>query len=326
MSDLFIIGAGASAAYDFPTGDELYGIIRKLDFSSEEKIKAAYKEYYDKDFSDYGDGKHIFNFMKSLASELDNSMMVSIDDFIRNRNYWTPELNIEAGLIKRIIAKIIFEYEKNAKEKRITDWLHYFCSRVDRVYDKDREHIKNFFLKSKFITFNYDRLLEYSIYKYFDYDKGIDKNEITAILKDMNIIHVNGYLGPLYYSPFGYKENINDANVREIKTTWDKDTDDKTEKINERISYSNRIFFLGFGYLEENMKKLGLTINTETTNAKILAGKKIYGTAFGKKEAEIKRIIDILKSCGAEEKDIEINEKRDAKDLIIDFFNIEVQQ
>jgi len=316
-NDLFIIGAGASKAYGFPTGDELFEIIRNLDFSSDEKIIAAYKKYYDKDFSDYGDGKHIFNFMKSLASELDNSMMVSIDDFIRNRSFWTPELNIEAGLVKRIIAKIIFEHEKNAKGKRITDWLHYLCSSIDREHGKDTDNLKNFFFDLRFITFNYDRLLEYSLYKYFNYDKGINNREMTEMLKDINIIHVNGFLGPLNYSRFGYEENINDANVREIKTTWDKDNSDKAELIKNYILYSNRIFFLGFGYLEENMKKLGLTGTT-----KILAGKKIYGTASGKTNDEIKRIIDIFKSCGAKEEDIEINKERKAKDLIIDFFNV----
>jgi len=320
MSDLFIIGAGASKAYDFPTGEELYGIVRNLDFSSDEKRKVAYKEYYDKDFKNNEDANHIIKFMENLASELDNSMMVSIDDFIRNRSFWSPELNIEAGLVKRIIAKIIFEHEKNAKGKRVTDWLHYLCSSIDREHGKNRDHLRNYFLDLRFITFNYDRLLEYSLYKYFNYDKGINNREIADMLKDMNIIHVNGFLGPLNYSRFGCEENISDANVREIKTTWDKDNSNKAEFINSCISHSSRIFFLGFGYLEENMKKLGLAVNTETANTKILADKKIYGTASGKTNDEIKRIIDILKSCGAREENIEINEKRKAKDLIIDFF------
>jgi hypothetical protein len=316
MSDLFIIGAGASKPYGFPTGEELFGKITELDFSSEEKRKIAYKEYYNKDCTASEDDIKILNFMKGLASELKNSMMVSIDDFIRTRTYGNDKMDIQANLVKRIIAKIIFNCERNSKNKYNMDWLHYLCSFVDRIRDRDK--IKFYFLNSKFITFNYDRLLEYSVYKYFDCDKGVEETEIAEILKNMNIIHPNSYLGPLYFACFG-DNNIRDNSINEIKTVWDKKTKEDIEKdkyIEEYISFSERIFFLGFGYLEENMKKLGLDTNTN-----ILAGKKIYGTAYKKTDAEFNHILAMLRNCGAETENIEINKERTAKDLIIDFFN-----
>jgi len=308
MSDLFIIGAGASKPYGFPTGEELFEIIRNLDFSSEDKRKTAYKKYYGKDFV-YNDN-NILKFMENLVSELEKSMMVSIDDFIRNRDFGRSNIvETQAGLVKRIIAKTIFECEENAKTKRVTDWLHYLCSLVDRI--NNREGSKFFFLNSKFITFNYDRLLEYSVYKYFDCDKGVEEREIAEMLKNMHIIHANGYLGPLYHARFGYKD-INDASVKTIKTAWDNNTDDTTKIINEYIDLSDRIFFLGFGYLEENMKKLGLTANT-----KILAGKKIFGTAYKMSDYKIRDIESRLKLCGALQPNIKDCE---TVDLIRDFF------
>jgi hypothetical protein len=310
-SDLFIIGAGASKPYGFPTGEELFEIIRKLDFSSEDIRKAAYKKYYGKDFVENEDNNRILNLMEKLASELEKSMMVSIDDFIRNRTIGWSNIDLQADLVKRIIAKTIFEYEKNAKTKHTIDWLHYLCSLVDR---KNGEYYKDFFHRSKFVTFNYDRLLEYSIYKYLDYDKGIREREIAEMLNN-NIIHANGYLGPLNNFRFGYDENISDASVKALKTPWDKEAAQQAEKIKEYIVFSNRVFFLGFGYLEENMKKLGLVAN----NTDILEDKNVFATAHKKTDAEIKRITGILESCGA--KDIEINKERTAKDLIIDFFD-----
>jgi len=317
MNDLFIIGAGASVPYGFPAGEELFEKIRKLDFSTEDKRKAAYKKYYNKDFAALEENDRILGLMEGLVSELERSMMVSIDDFIRNRVFWGSDFDIQADLIKRIIARIIFECEKNAKENYNKDWLHYLCSIVDRSDNKTNQKAKNYFLFSKFITFNYDRLLEYSIYKYFDCDKGIENGKIAEMLNKMHIIHANGYLGALNFACFG-SEVIRDTNIKSMKTAWDKDADTVKigKSIKEHIEFSDRIFFLGFGYLEENMKKLGLV-----GKSNILAGKKIYGTAYKKTDNEIKHIIHTLQSCGA--KNIEINKERNAKDLILDFFDMQ---
>jgi len=300
MSDLFIIGAGASVPYGFPCGEKLLEEIKSLESSAIELRREIYRKVLIYNSHHIVDGK-IF---KKILSDLNNSLMTSIDDFIRNKNSESYEYNI---IIKRIIAAFILRYENNMK--RGSNWIEYLLTSIDR-----RDNAFKKFFKSRFIIFNYDRVFEHKIFKYLISEKNRSKDMAMEIINKMNIFHLHGYLG--HFDKLGFGEEQMENSIPEnFETVWDSKNAYIKQIINkakEYITFSERVFFLGFGYLEENMIKLGLTANT-----KILAKKKISGTAYKMSDYKIRDIESRLKLCGAMQPNIKDCE---AVDLIKDFF------
>jgi len=282
MSDLFIIGAGASVPYGFPSGEKLLEEIKGVK-NSEDKLKRwIYKRVLIYNSDRIVKGK-VF---EKVLSDLNDSLMTSVDDFIRNRNYEDDEYNIA---IKRIIAAFILYYENNIK--KTIDWTEHLLTAIDR-----RDNSLKHFFKSRFIIFNYDRVFEHKILHYLTFEKREPEDRAMEIIDRMNIIHLHGYLGSFNKLRFG-AEQMDNSIPENFETVWDSKNSyikQIIHKSREYITFSERIFFLGFSYLEENMIKLGLTANT-----KILARKKVSGTAYEMPDIKIRNIENRLKLNGA---------------------------
>jgi hypothetical protein len=330
-SDLFIVGAGASVPYGFPTGESLFDEIRELNYRNEylkdENCKNDYFKYFGKIGKSY-DMQTTMKLMYNFTVDIKESSMVSIDDFLRNRK----KLNdIQNKFGKMVIAKKILDAERNSKTKielkNKIDWFNYLFSFIDR----DDNLFNDFFNNSTFITFNYDRLLEYKILEFLCYDKNFKEEEASKKLEKVKIIHVNGCLGNLRDIEFGKNEEKEWNSwekdydiiypdyffmIDNMKTIWEYDDNDIKQKQNDIMKIfekSTRIFFIGFGWLEYNMKLLCL----DNIEKNLLDKKKLYGTALGISEYKIKLLENGLKLCGA----CELNIKNcNAVDLIKDFF------
>jgi len=341
MSDLFILGAGASVPYGFPTGLELFEsiksinydinydetpilennictkIIRKINYEKN-KNNPLYKDY----IKFYGEphNEEMLKIMEDFSNEVKNSTMISIDDFLRNRKN-LDQKQLDFG--KRIIASKILEAEQNSltgkykenvndkKEKEYKnkiDWLNYLLSFIDR-----NKNLEDNFFNSKFIIFNYDRLFEQKIFEYLRHDKNLSEEYVLKKIDSMKIIHIHGYIGNLNDIKFGDNENKNYSSIaNNMKTVWENNSENKT-KIRRYFSVCNRVFFIGFGWLDDNMNELGLDYSLK----KILRGSEIYGTAYKISDYNIKYIEDRLKICGALQTNIKDCE---AVDLIRDYF------
>jgi hypothetical protein len=306
MSDLFIIGAGASVPYGFPDGEKLFDNLRNLNYdfkninsprnSIKEDLNTLYKNLYN-------DTRITLKSMDEFSHDIKKSTMISVDDFLRNIKK-IDHNKLDFG--KRIIAKKILEAEEKSKTENKIDWLNHLFSLIDR-----NENLFKVFFNSKFIIFNYDRLFEYKVFEYLSYDKKRIEEEVWEKLEKMEIIHIHGYLGNLKTIAFGNSKNEHYCSiVKNMKTIWEKE--DKDKKIQRYFLECNRIFFLGFGWLEDNMRLLGLDNKGE-----FLSGKEIYGTAFRMSENKVKYIEDRLKLCGALQPNIK-NCK--VVNLIKDFF------
>jgi len=119
------------------------------------------------------------------------------------------------------------------------------------------------------ISFNYDRSLEFFLYEAFiNSISSISKEEKIKILRKLKIYHVYGELGELPWEndegrgiEYGNDiwTHIIDRNKKNIKTIYEREKDDALDpKIVEEISRSRRIFFLGFGFAQENVDMLEL--------------------------------------------------------------------
>jgi len=276
---LFILGAGASAPYGYPTGDQLR--------------KEIIKEFPDKvGYDDYCQGleKDLIEDIIQMANELSKyfgrSRTSSIDLFLSRR----PRF-YEIG--RRAIAQIIFEREKGSKfeydmKDASQDWYKYLYRRMSETLIDAESYMGFSANQVSFITFNYDRSLEHYLYDALINSFDIPLHSIqTKELFPFKVIHIYGKLADLdWEDPEGvrYGSYFIPKMISNINIIYDETNEVELKKsITQEITKAKRIFFLGFGYADENLEILGIP--------EILTDDKVaYGTAYGFSDREIEDI------------------------------------
>lgn len=316
MSDVFIIGAGCSVPYGFPTGAMLMQKLKDFNYGDNNvdspsfrppsylfdlyyELFGKYQEYANLrkaggQYSYVADGieikisnkirETIFPFAKSIR----HSMMVSTDEFLKNR--LSQEKAEEADFGKRLIAREILVAERESEKqfsyedgKRISkkiwlgniDWIQHLLSRIDQ-----QDNWEKILKQTVFLTFNYDRVLEYCIFLYLTSDKQYSDADAHAFIKDMKIFHVNGFIGSLEEIPFGAVENGKYQEIaKRMETVWEKrqnrDESEK-EKYQDFLKNAQRVYFMGFSYIPDNLESIGIP-----RDAEIIRNAKVYATAMG---------------------------------------------
>lgn len=275
---LFILGAGASIPYGFPSGAELrktlcggtafyFGqLLRDVMFESEGAIQK---------FSE--------TFLKSRQP--------SIDAFLAKR----PDLEhigklaIAAQLIHLEKAESLFNADLD------DDWYSALWNSL-----QDNAHTPTDVTRNavRFVTFNYDRSLECFLHESIKNTWGLADQAAAAIRNGFKIIHVYGGLAPFssirssegrQYA-FNGKEYEIDGAAKHLRVIPETREDDSVfETVREWADWADQICFLGFGFDPLNMHRLNL--------AKALEGRKrtgrpvyICASVFGKTSAEVRRI------------------------------------
>ncbi|MBP5768660.1 MAG: hypothetical protein J6W51_06130 [Fibrobacter sp.] len=318
MSDVFVIGAGCSVPYGFPTGAELMQNLKRFNYgrkfprdthdtcdiflvdlyqdffgysSSDNKIK--YQNDYAKVLP-YPEHEKMYNQLMDeivlpFSQSVRNSMMVSTDEFLKNRLGQKQNEQVDFG--KRLIAYEILKAEhkslieplsdinssKTSKDKWLgnIDWIQHLLSQIDQ-----QSNWEEILKETVFLTFNYDRVLEYCIFLYLTSDKQYADAVAHAFIKGMQIHHVNGFIGPLDKIPFGAVENGKYQEIAEgMETVWEKrqnrDESEK-EKYQGFLKNAQRVYFMGFSYIPGNLESIGIP-----RDAKIIQNAKVYATAMG---------------------------------------------
>jgi len=122
-----------------------------------------------------------------------------------------------------------------------------------------------------FITFNYDRSLEYYLYHSWLAHSGYEPAQVAEEISKVRILHVHGSLGKLLrqdsnglpYSPQKASEPAYYQHFlklsKNIKIMADsKDNDSVFEESKKILIASENIIFIGFGYHSENLQRLGI--------------------------------------------------------------------
>lgn len=294
-STVFILGAGASKPYGYPTGRKLREYICNTMPSDVETYL-----YRGKNSLKNNETDSTIKRAEKLAEIFSLSSTSSIDLFLsRNTSF--------EAIGKLAIIVSMFEAEaksgfNEASKKPEQDWYFYLYNRMTGALtspdDLDR-YKRN---KVTFITFNYDRSLEHyfneSFYHSF-YDSFSNRPPYITDIFPFEIIHVYGEFAPLTWQVErgGYKYGLNRAEndnkvlaeglTDNIRVIYDRTDDDITDNAKKIISKAKRVFFLGFGFAEENLKVLGLPGN-------LSFGQEIYGTAFGMTDKEIGELKDLI--------------------------------
>ena len=203
---VFILGAGASCPYGYPSGAQLRKEIC-LDFHSQYLSHLCATESNTHTRNDKLE--NIEYFTKTFF----NSSTKSIDLFLA-RN---PQL-AETG--KYIIAFKVFDAEKKShfREQSVQeqDWYSYLFDRLtDGIIDRNTlpEFSRN---NVSFITFNYDRSLEHFLYESLRNSfTEVPDHEIKKEFVKIKIIHVYGQIAPLKWQDstegIGYSPNFSDT-------------------------------------------------------------------------------------------------------------------
>ena len=318
MSDVFIIGAGCSVPYGFPTGATLMQNLKDFDYRDHfefaaqhlldrhylfdlypERLRITYSEYKNKanQIGGYNTRLNsekqtinniVSSIVKDFAKSIRHSMMVSTDEFLKNR--LGQKQNEQADFGKRLIAREILDAERESevqydsddgkvKTKKYwlgnIDWIQHLLSLIDQQ-DNWEEILK----QTVFLTFNYDRVLEYCIFLYLTSDKQYADAAAHAFIKDMKIFHVNGFIGSLEEIPFGAVENGKYQEIaKRMETVWEKrEKHDESEKAKYRefLKNAQRVYFMGFSYIPGNLESIGIP-----RDEKIIQNAKVYATAMG---------------------------------------------
>lgn len=228
-------------------------------------------------------------------------------DFLKLRNALNDTLDVSLDAVlehradimrlgKVLMAHLLLKAEREAlKHTRDTshDWMPLLFKEMTRAAPTLDQFVKN---SVAFVTFNYDRLLEYKLMRGMAEKYGRPLPVCADALKQIPIVHVHGYLGdlpefqPEYDVPFG---GVNGAVGTAANTFRLRCTSIASEKIiviheghadtpefKRAVSVlreAHQIVFLGFGYNETNLLRL---------NPRAWPSTEVFGTAYGTTESE----------------------------------------
>lgn len=247
---VFILGAGASSPYRYPTGIELKWTICH-NFNCLAIAECLFQEQDERIDCE----KRAEEFKKFFLRSSQNS----IDRFLKDNNEY-------ADIGKQIIAFILYPLEAEAHltdTKGIKNWYNFFWNMVDNKFENINKH------NVHFITFNYDRSFEQFLFQslYNSYSGKKTQEECAQIINKMDVIHVYGSLAPLPWQdktkgrPYSKGKASKTDLLEAMKSIFllgeERVFTEQQQRIQKIMSEAKYIYFLGFGYDEENVKILG---------------------------------------------------------------------
>lgn len=253
---VFVIGAGCSAHYSFPTG---LGLLNRIQEISGEIGNDQHSSIVAGLGVSRGD-------ITSFTQALHKSRSRSIDDYI------TADLD-RAKIGKILIAWALIPQEVWAFNQGCKGGDIY-RSLLDLIKAPTFDELKR--NQVTFLTFNYDRSLDIFLLSALSHHYGKSAKEVSQVLNPkegggIQIIHLHGSLSPLpeenpdhedFLIPFGRGNDF--LTVQGIKCAADNikivSENIQTEEVKlakEKILSAEQICFLGFGFHETNLQRLG---------------------------------------------------------------------
>jgi hypothetical protein len=245
---VFILGAGASLPYGFPSGAQLLHEI------CNDPLTPEFCDYHKIDPDQY----------TTFRRELLASRRSSVDAFLEYRREFE-----DVG--KKAIAHCLIRAENDAKLDACKPEEDWYVKILDRMSEDTsfEDFGRN---KVGFVTFNYDRSLEHFLRKTVVARYNKPAAEVEAVLNKIEIIHVHGQLGYLgwqsgatggngrWYEPICKAKDLETAakGIKIISENIDDSPEFRTA--HQLMSSAERIGILGFGYHQTNMRRLRLPL------------------------------------------------------------------
>lgn len=269
---VLVLGAGASNPYGCPLGSALYyEVVGGLHIGETPIHRFLIKTYGPPPVRGFGDA-------------LRRSGIEAVDAFLEHNDQF---LDIGRSAIAYTIAKhenesLLFP---DAQDYTKGHWYRFLFNCLGPSFERFGEN------QLSVITFNYDRSLDHFLFTAMKHFYNRPESECIAQLMKIPIVHVHGSLGPLPWQsspgkgvPFGFGldfERIKESS-QYIRIVHQASPDDaEFGKARELLSQAKRVYFMGFGYLPDNLRKLGLD--------GVPKGTQLRGTAFEMSPKQIRQ-------------------------------------
>lgn len=279
----FVLGAGASMDFGFPSGIQLWNRICEIVPNNLKTPPQSGEQTY---FADTY-GKKSERFVK----ELRESGTSSIDAFLAARE------NDYLDIGKDAIAAALIPFERteslfSSALKLKGNWYDYLFEQMAAPIGEFKDN------QVSFLTYNYDRSLEFYIERVLTRRYQATPKQIAEIFESIPIVHLHGKLANLRFE-------WEDLCFREFKPEISRETitlasasikiiheiapnTEEFRQARQLLSKADEIVFLGFGYDETNLLRLGLDEIGE---------KNYYGTTFGMTNEESSTLVRAFSGC-----------------------------
>lgn len=276
---VLVLGAGSSVHLGYPLGATLVANLCKLRGTSE-------LDELPKDWS----RKKVEEFLTHLSK----ADPYSIDAFLESR----PD---QSSLGKYLIARELKKHEdlNLLFPPNNSGWYRYLLNSLLADYKNESDFFEN---KISIITFNYDRSLEAYLHETVQERLGFTRDQATKALAALNIVHVHGILGA--YPETCYKAECTQPElleisrqiqiIHEIQDNQGGFCNAAFEQGHELLSNAERIFFLGFGFHPDNIRRFNFFTPDNLT------GKFIKSTCQGWDGLNYENLKKRLKKMGVE--------------------------
>ena len=281
---VLILGAGASAHCGYPLGSELVSRLCRLRGSSElDHIPEGWTR----------------EVAETFLTRLSRSGHYSIDAFLGKQNTGAP-------LGKFLITQEMKKHEdiNNLFPPHNSGWYQYLFNAL--IGDDGPQFEKSLL---SIVTFNYDRSLEAYLHVALQNRFLLSEADAEQILRQLPIIHVHGTLGD--YPQVSYSPQCSPAELVSISSKiqiiyeiQDRDGDfcnEMFQKSHHLLQDAERIYFLGFGFHPENLRRFRF-FNKDSTRNKILRC-----TTWGLITRERAQLLTRLEEAGFTEQSFPLN-------------------
>jgi len=277
---VFVLGAGASMPYGFPSGAELLAEAKR--YSADSLLKSTCE-------------RMPMGAVRSFAQMLKLSQDESLDALLEHR----PESDVKVGKLFMAAQLLSKEHDDMNGNPRGRPWFNYLFTRMAERVDS----IGNFVEQNKvtFVTYNYDRLLEYKLTNGLHTHYTAPVAECAKALEHIKVIHLHGSLGTLYGGqsdvPYGCRrsdaESFEDSKCQFISEAADAiqivhQADPNTPEFRtarEALGQAERVFFLGFSFGQQNVDRLGFQHIKKTAQIRLSS----FGMASGEYDVYVRQ-------------------------------------
>jgi hypothetical protein len=339
MKIVYVIGAGASAEIGMPIGKDLKKQIsallsnerdelRRLDLEQAaqfgiEAIEINYERIRNGEMTKY----QLYDLMIKMVRALEYD--VSIDNFLYNHQ------NNEAYQIfgKTAIFSTILKAEKKSalwtdvNNREYTPILEntWYLSLFQQLI---RQATLNTFVNRlndiQFITFNYDRSLEFYLFHSIQRSYEVASEKAAEIMSNIKIYHPYGQGGSLPYQKgpltfdYGAFQKYTENNLAQYLKTYTEGTDIKAEDYKKamfNLYEAEKVVFLGFAFHQQNIDLLYKLIDVWKEQRKLdkintFAISNYYATFFETSQDNIKETEKQLRKSNDRIKDFKICERK----------------
>ena len=251
-STVLVLGAGASAPYGFPLGDQLRErIIRETGEGDNQQLREV--------LVNFGESTDAIDDFRN-AFQL--SAMPSIDSFLARREKFIKVGKAAvAATIKMCENRFIFPEPPNYNGTRPDHWYKYLWSKLDASWNEFGEN------KLRVITFNYDRSLETFLLQAItnSFENRCERECLEMLSNTIPVLHVYGAVGGEFgppnlgmnnWSHFLTPDRVREAveGIRVIPES--REETPELQACREWLLAADQICFLGFGFDSTNLRRL----------------------------------------------------------------------